>query len=81
MGILQQTGVMASTVEGGMVRVYHTADLCVHTGLNSPTIDAHIVLRERQREPSCNMDHLPHQINAGNAFGDGVLHLAIVAMD
>ena len=29
---------MASTVEGGMVRVYHTADLCVHTGLNSPTM-------------------------------------------
>ena len=72
---------MASTEEGGMVRVYHTADLCVHTGLNSPTIDAHIVLRERQRVPSCNMDHLPHQINAGNAFGDGVLHLATVAMD
>ena len=72
---------MASTEEGGIVWGCQTADLCIHTGLDSPTTDPHIVLCERQWVPSRNMDHLPHQINAGNALGDGVLHLATVAID
>lgn len=57
------------------------ADLCVHAGLHSPTIDAHVCLCQRQRVPSCHMDHLPHYINASNAFSDRVLHLATVAVD